>query len=55
MGYVTPQDAINDARALARRKASLSAAHLRLRGMFAGGILAYAAVVFAPPAGAETA
>jgi formate transporter len=42
MDYVTPQDTINDARALAQRKASLSAGQLLLRGALAGGILAYA-------------
>jgi formate transporter len=42
MDYVTPQDTINDARALAMRKASLPAGQLLLRGALAGGILAYA-------------
>jgi formate/nitrite transporter len=42
MDYVTPQDAINEARALALRKASLSTGQLLLRGTLAGGILAYA-------------
>src|SRR5215831_12804351 len=42
MDYVTPQDTIDDARALARRKAALPAGQLLLRGALAGGILAYA-------------
>lgn len=42
MDYVTPQDAIDEVRGLAVRKASLTTAQLLLRGALAGGILAYA-------------
>src|ERR1051326_4103499 len=42
MDYVTPADTINEARALATRKAGLSIAQMLLRGALAGGILAYA-------------
>jgi formate/nitrite transporter len=42
MDYVTPQDAIEEARQVAIRKAALPAAQMLLRGALAGGILAYA-------------
>ena len=42
MDYLTPPDAINEARQLAARKAALPAAQMLLRGALAGGILAYA-------------
>ena len=42
MDYVTPQETANDIRQLAVKKASLSATQLLLRGVLAGGILAYA-------------
>src|SRR5215467_15889478 len=42
MDYLTPQDVLDEARAVAIRKASLPTAQLLLRGAIAGGILAYA-------------
>jgi formate/nitrite transporter len=42
MDYVSPQDAINDARQTAVRKAALPPGQMLLRGALAGGILAYA-------------
>jgi len=42
MDYLTPKDAIAEARQIAARKAGLSTAQLLLRGALAGGILAYA-------------
>ena len=42
MDYVTPQDTADEVRRLAVKKASLSAPQLLLRGVLAGGILAYA-------------
>jgi formate transporter len=42
MDYVSPQDAINDARLTAARKAALPRGQMLLRGALAGGILAYA-------------
>ncbi len=42
MDYVIPQDAIDAARTVAVKKASLTAGQLLLRGALAGGILAYA-------------
>jgi formate transporter len=42
MDCLMPQDVINEARQLARRKTSLPIAQMLLRGALAGGILAYA-------------
>jgi formate/nitrite transporter len=42
MDYVSPQEAITEARAVAVKKAALTAGQLLLRGTVAGGILAYA-------------
>jgi formate/nitrite transporter len=42
MDYVSPQETVNDARQLAKRKASLPVGQMLLRGALAGGILAYA-------------
>jgi formate/nitrite transporter len=42
MDYVNPQEAINEARAVAVRKASLPTRQMLLRGALAGGFLGYA-------------
>jgi formate/nitrite transporter len=42
MDYVSPQETVNDARQIAMRKASLTTGQMLLRGILAGGILAYA-------------